>query len=158
MRPQPQEEPQENDSLWALLAKAKKPVLPANFSKRVLQTIEIEQRGLQESESLRALPPAIQTPTATPTSPLRALARRLSLWTAAGVAAGLLVVLGLHSLLPPASLSLSSSQSKRGEEEQLVHEILSQGLSSGDLALLAQLHEVVDAELASLWTDALPLQ
>jgi hypothetical protein len=125
-----QPEPQENDSLWALLGNAKKPVLPSTFVDRVMETVESEQRSLQEA-------------------PSRSHGGRFSRWAAAGVAAGLLALIGLQSLQIP------TLRSKPLDEERLVHELLSQGLSSGDLALVAQLHEVVDAELASLWTESL---
>ena len=123
-------EPNENDfhdPLWVLLGNAKKAVLPCNFADRVLQTVEAGELGRLSAPQ----------------------GRRFTRWTAVGVAAGLLLLVGLQTLRLP------SLRSGNSDEEQLVRDLISQGISSGDVELLAQLHEVVDAELASLWTEAL---
>jgi hypothetical protein len=41
------------------------------------------------------------------------------------------------------------------QEEALASALLAHEISAGDLALLAHLDEVVDAELASLWTETI---
>jgi hypothetical protein len=151
----------QDDRLWNLLSKARSAQLPPGFTDRVLQSVESLECGRQEWNAERA-PESSGVSTATGN---RYGGRLLRLWRipgvrplATGLAAVLLLTVGLQSLRPPGSGPTNrpaNALMEAPQEEALASALLAHEISAGDLALLAHLDEVVDAELASLWTETI---
>ena len=122
---------EEHDSLWKLLGRAHRPVLPRSFAQDVMHAISHLESGLSEAVD----------------SAERSKGRRfhrIVTWFASGAVAAALLIVSMNF----------STHSSLSEEDAILAAIADQGFSSGDVALLAHLDEVIDAELASLWTDA----
>lgn len=122
---------EEHDSLWKLLGRAQGPVLPPAFTQEVMHAVSRLESSLSEG-----MDPV--------KSPKERSFHRVVTWLASGAVAAALLIVSMNF----------SSHSFLSEEDAILAAITSQGFSSGDVALLAHLDEVIDAELASIWTDA----
>lgn len=132
----------EDSALHALLGRAKTPVLSSNFTGEVLRVIQNEEQSLTDVSAFTSASQRV-----TPRPP--AWRAKASAWGA--VAAALLIAAG--SALWQANRARESSASG---DEALISALQSLDLKAEDFAIVAQLGEVLEAELTAnnaLWLE-----
>ena len=117
-------DPLENDRLWELLDQAPPAVLPPDFTSRVVSSVEAFESGLRERDSEKRISRNIWKPLA-------------------GALALVLLSLALWPGIP---------SREQLEEDLLLSTLSNHELVPSDLLVVARLNELLEAEIASLWT------
>ncbi|MEK0446924.1 MAG: hypothetical protein RLZZ399_2245 [Verrucomicrobiota bacterium] len=117
-------DPLENDRLWELLDQAPPAVLPPDFTSRVVSSVEAFELGLRERDSEKRISRNIWKPLA-------------------GALALVLLSLALWPGIP---------SREQLEEDLLLSTLSNHELVPSDLLVVARLNELLEAEIASLWT------
>lgn len=118
-------DPIENDRLWQLLDQAPPSVLPRDFTSRVVSSVEALESGRRESHFVSRLPQHLFK-------------------SVAGAIVVILLSLAFWLTNPPRDKS---------EEDQIVSTLSGHELIPSDLFVVTRLNELLEAEIASLWTE-----